>query len=175
MINFSKIKIVAALVALAIIGITLFGNFNHKPEPSLVKWLTYEEAQKLNAKKPKKIFIDTYTDWCGWCKKMDAATLNHPDIAAYLNEKYYPVKLNAESETKTIYKGKEMTESALATRIFKATGYPTTVYLDEQENILQPLSGYLEVDVLDKILHYYGENFYKKTDWATFESIYKKK
>ena len=60
-----------------------------------VKWLSFEEAQKLAAKTPKKIFVDVYTDWCGWCKKMDKNTLSDPGIKDYLNKKYYAVKLNA--------------------------------------------------------------------------------
>jgi thioredoxin-related protein len=162
-------------IAFATICIFTFSNFRNKEKPSIVQWITYEQAQKLTAKKPRKIFIDVYTDWCGWCKKMDANTLSNVQIGNYLNEKYYAVKLNAESDAKTVYKGKEMTERELASKIFKATGFPTTVYLDEKENLLQPISSYLEVDVLDKILHYYGENFYQKTDWATFESMYSKK
>lgn len=174
--NLSKNKLLPIIGVITISFIIVLSSFySRKPEPAKVNWLTYAEAQKLNAKNPRKIFIDTYTDWCGWCKKMDASTLSHPDIATYLNEKFYAVKLNAESDAATIYKGKSITERELAGRIFKANSFPTTVYLDEKENILQPLPGYLEVDILDKILHYYGENFYTKTDWKTFESIYKKK
>ena len=39
---------------------------------SVIKWYTIEEAEKLFNKSPRPIFIDTYTDWCGWCKKMDS-------------------------------------------------------------------------------------------------------
>ena len=34
-----------------------------------VNWMTFEEAIEANRVNPKKIFIDVYTDWCGWCKK----------------------------------------------------------------------------------------------------------
>jgi thioredoxin-related protein len=159
---------------LIVLLVLVFTNQKPKPEPIKVNWLTYEQAQKLNAQKPRKIFIDTYTDWCGWCKKMDANTLSHPEVAKYLNEKFYAVKLNAESSKLTIYKGKSITERELATKIFGANSFPTTVYLDEKENILQPLPGYLEVAEFDKIIHFFGEDYYTKTDWKTFESIYKK-
>ena len=61
-----------------------------------VKWMTWEEAAAANDKQPKKIFVDVYTNWCGWCKKMDASTFKETDVVKILNEKFYPVKLNAE-------------------------------------------------------------------------------
>ncbi|HCC30278.1 MAG TPA: protein-disulfide isomerase, partial [Marinilabiliales bacterium] len=39
-----------------------------------VKWYTFQEAVALNAKAPRKIMIDVYTDWCSWCKVMDKET-----------------------------------------------------------------------------------------------------
>jgi thiol:disulfide interchange protein len=34
-----------------------------------IQWMTMEEAFKATQIQPRKIFIDVYTDWCGWCKK----------------------------------------------------------------------------------------------------------
>lgn len=137
-----------------------------------VKWLSIEEATKLSEKEPRKIFVDVYTDWCGWCKKMDKSTLKDPAIMTYLNKKYYAVKLNAESSKSITYKGKVMTEAELATRVFQATGFPTTVYLDPNMTVLQPVPGFLEVDLLNKILHYYGEDHYKNVSWEKFQATF---
>ncbi len=60
-----------------------------------VKWVTFEEALKLQKKKPKKIFMDVYTDWCGPCKMLDKQTFQNADVVKYLNENYYAVKFNA--------------------------------------------------------------------------------
>ena len=65
-------------------------------EGSGVKWLTFEEAVEKSKTEKRKIFIDVYTDWCGWCKVMDKNTFNDPEVAKLLNEKFYPVKFNAE-------------------------------------------------------------------------------
>ncbi len=138
-----------------------------------IKWLSYDEAAKLTAKKPRKIFIDVYTDWCGWCKRMDKTTMQDAKVIEYMNKKFYAVKLNAESGKKIVYKGQTMTEQELAAQIFHATSFPTTVYLDEGENLLQPLAGYLEPDVLTKILHYFGDDYYKNTSWDDFQVSYK--
>ena len=61
-----------------------------------IEWLSFEEAVKRNEKEPKKFIVDVYTDWCGWCKKMDANTFTNPVIIKYINENYWAVKLNAE-------------------------------------------------------------------------------
>ena len=177
-----KLLFACSLIVLITAGFTIVGkkakdekvSSNSPSNGKEVKWLSFEEAQKLADKNPKKIFVDVYTDWCGWCKKMDKSTLRDPIITEYLDKKYYSVKLNAESDKKVVYKGKEITERQLASKIFKASGYPTTVYLDENLNVLQPISSYLEVEMLDKILHYYGDDYYKNTSWDTFESVYSK-
>ena len=57
------------------------------------------------------MFIDVYTDWCGWCKRMDASTFKDPTVAAYLNANFYPVKLNAETRDTITFNGKTYTNS----------------------------------------------------------------
>jgi uncharacterized protein YyaL (SSP411 family) len=65
------------------------------PEAGLVKWLTFEEAIALHKENPKKVLIDLYTDWCGWCKVMDRETYSNAEISTYINENFYPIKFNA--------------------------------------------------------------------------------
>ncbi|HEY8400684.1 MAG TPA: thioredoxin fold domain-containing protein [Cytophagaceae bacterium] len=135
-----------------------------------IKWLSYDEAIKLSEKEPRKIFIDVYTDWCGWCKRMDRTTLKDDNVGKYINQYYYPVKVNAESQKKVTYKGKQMTEQELALNVFGATGYPTTVYLENDQTMLQAIPGYLEAEMLNKVLRYFGEDHYKTTSWEKFQA-----
>ena len=100
------------ITTLAFIGIISILSFSTKNKfhqtkngaqaTSAVNWMSWEdaiaalEADKKAGRKGKKIFVDIYTDWCGWCKKMDKETFQVPKIAAYLNQHFYPVKFNAE-------------------------------------------------------------------------------
>ena len=51
------------------------------PAQDAVKWYTIEEADALMKTDPKPIFVDAYTDWCGWCKRLDKDTFSDPIIA----------------------------------------------------------------------------------------------
>ena len=64
------------------IGITLFALLltmvvfkSAEAQDAKVNWLTIEEAEALNKKEPRKIFVDFYTDWCGWCKRIAASAV----------------------------------------------------------------------------------------------------
>ena len=74
-----------------------------------INWVTFEEALKLQKKKPKKIMMDVYTNWCGPCKMLDKNTFSNPDVIAYVNKHYYAVKFNAEGNSTETYDGKTFT------------------------------------------------------------------
>lgn len=116
-----------------------------------IKWLNIEEAQELSKDEPRKIFIDVYTDWCGWCKKMDKTTFTDEKVAEYVNENYYAVKLKADSDDTVTFHGKEYKQSELA-RALRVSGYPTIVFFDENFSRFQPVSGFRQADEFKKML-----------------------
>ncbi len=142
-----------------------------------IKWMSITEAEKLSAQQPKKILIDIYTDWCGWCKKLDATTYKDPRVVKYLNEHYYAVKLNAESKEKIMYQNKEFSyepakriNGVAANFLSGSGGYPTTTFLDEKLQVISIVPGYLQADMMTNILTFFGENHYLNTDWNTYLS-----
>ena len=70
-----------------------------------ITWYDFETAIDLTHKNKKFIFIDIYTDWCGWCKKMDATTFMDTSVIEYMNTHFYAVKMNAETKDAIAYKG----------------------------------------------------------------------
>lgn len=125
-------------------------------EDKKINWLTIEEVEKLSKEKPRKIFVDVYTDWCGWCKRMDATTFADAAVIDYVNENYYAVKLNAESGDNISLKGINTTGAELA-RSFRVSSYPTIVFIDETFHNVTPVPGYRKAKEFHDILKQFNE------------------
>lgn len=152
--------------------------FSPAGEEVKVQWLSFEEAVEKSKTEKKKIFIDVYTDWCGWCKVMDKNTFSQPVIAKYLNDHFYAVKLDAEQKEditfreqtfKFVPSGRKGYHQLAAALLQNKMSYPTVVFLDEEFNIIQPLPGYQKPEAFEPIVMYFGSNSYKNTDWPTFQ------
>lgn len=147
-----------------------------------IEWLTFEEAVARCKKNPKKILIDVYTDWCGWCKKMDKDTYEHPMIASYINKHYYAVKFNAEQREPVVFdnhtfkfisQGRGGYHELAASLLQGQMSYPSTVFLDEQLRLIQPLPGYYNAKDFDPILKYFIEGMPKNMSWEEYRKTYR--
>jgi len=147
-----------------------------------VKWYTFEEAIEMQKVEGRKIVIDVYTDWCGWCKRMDKSTFQKAHIANYLNDKYYPVKLNAEQKTSIDFggqkfnyvaqeKGRSYHEFALALTKGQLS-YPTLVFIDENMSIIQSIPGFRTAQEFEVIMTYFGDNKHKDEPWSSYQNAY---
>lgn len=146
-----------------------------------INWISFEEAVKKNKKKPRKIFIDVYTDWCGWCKKMDKETFRDAAVVEYINKNFYAVKFNAEQKEPVKFKGQDFVSTdpakpkavhQLAIALLKQElRYPSYVLLDGESEWLYKVKGYKTPDDLLPILKYYGSNQYKVMSWSEFNEL----
>lgn len=144
-----------------------------------IKWMSWDEAVAANAKTPKKIFVDVYTDWCGWCKKMEQTTFQEPAVVAAISKDFYAVRLNAEQKESIFWRDMEFKWEAggrggtnrLAYEILDGQmSYPTFVLLDKEFARIAISPGYKVGDALLKELKYASEEIYRTTDWATYLS-----
>ena len=158
-------------------------SFRPAPQPAAapLKWYTWEEAVELSKAKPKKMFVDVYTDWCGWCKRMDKSTFSDPAVAAYLAENFYPVKLNAEQRADIKFAGETFkfvendggsggVHSLAYSLLDGKLGYPAMVYLNEKFERIMISPGYKEVPDMLKELKFAAEEQYNKTTWEEYRA-----
>jgi thioredoxin-related protein len=133
------------------------------------------DALKSAKEQDKKVIVDVYTDWCGWCKKMDADVYTKQDIKDLVDDNFIFYKLNAEGNEKINYNGKQYTASDLAS-FFEVSGYPTTVFLEPDGKVIEynynkvkmnNLPGYFKADQFQKVLEFIRDEKYKDTDMKT--------
>tara|TARA_R110001583_G_scaffold192694_1_gene359545 strand:+ start:19498 stop:20034 length:537 start_codon:yes stop_codon:yes gene_type:complete len=153
-----------------------------------INWMSFEEAIEAQKTTPKKIFIDAYTVWCGPCKMLDKNTFHNKDVVDYVNKNYYAVKFNAEGNETINYKGvtytnpnfdatkKGRNSSHQLTNAFGIRAYPTLLYLDENANVITPITGYQKPRQLELYLKFFNSTDVKninKESWESYAANFK--
>lgn len=160
------------------LGLTAWRQDHEAPRPAAketVRWMTLKEAAEAVKKEKKPVMIDLYTDWCGWCKVMDKKTYSDPRVAAYINQNFIPVKLDAETREELAWQGKtykyNQTYGVNTYSLYLTGGqlsFPTTVFLPQDGSGPQPVPGFLEPKDIEVLLKYFGEGHYGKTAFQVF-------
>lgn len=157
----------AAVIAL----LFLVSNEISAQEKSKINWMSIDQAFAAIKKEPRKIVIDVYTDWCGWCKVMDKNTFSDAKVIDFVNKKYYAVKLNAEQAGQIKVGDKTYTYPDLASQLMQGRmSYPTIVYLDEKFNMIQPIPGYQDAKAFHQVITFLGDDHFKKTDFEKYKA-----
>lgn len=133
--------------------------------------MSMDQAFEAIKKEPRKIVIDVYTDWCGWCKVMEKNTFSNEKVVDFVNKKYYAVKLNAEQAGEIQIGDKKYTYPDLASQLMQGRmSYPTIVYLDEKFNMIQPIPGYQDAKAFHQVITFLGDNHFKKIDFEKYKA-----
>ncbi|HON52655.1 MAG TPA: thioredoxin family protein [Bacteroidales bacterium] len=163
--------------------LVLFANsiFSQSVVNKTINWIPFEQALAKSKQDGKPVFLDIYTDWCGYCKRMDATTFQDTSVIRYVNQHFHAAKLNAEttkpiSFRDTIYTNSRYVEGQRATPhdvVMVLTGnrpsYPTIVYILDSKGIIAPVPGMQTVETIQPFLFYFGEKVYETTNlWEAF-------
>lgn len=153
-------------------------------------WNEATEAMKAasdSGKEPKILLVDIYTDWCSWCKKMQAESFEKPYVAKFVNRYFYPVKFNAESTEVIQFEGQTFRNVPLQGKPGKGVHqlaysllngqmrYPTVVFLNKDFFVLQRVSTYMDDFTLFTVLNYMVSDEYGETTFKEFQEDFKRK
>ena len=117
------------------------------------------------------MFVDLYTEWCGWCKVLDKRTYTQKKLIDYLNSNYYSVKFDAEQKESVTFAGQSFKYVAsgkgggheLATALTEGNlSYPTLVFINEKLQPITYVAGFKEADELLDILTFLKEDLHLK-------------
>lgn len=121
-------KLLSLLFSLMVIPL-FFGNC----EASGIKWTeSYEEAvqQAKNGSKPIVLFF-TGSDWCVWCKRLEAEAFDTPEFAKDAGNDFVFVMLdypmNKAQDPKIAEQNKQLQQK------YDIRGYPTVILLDPNQ------------------------------------------
>ncbi len=170
-------------IATLIFSVVLSSLFAQKKEvkafskPKEIEWLSIAEVEQRMKTEPRKVYVDIYTDWCGWCKVMEKKTFTHPKLIEYLNNNYYCIRFNAEAKDTIVFNGKKYgfyagskTNELAVEWMQHKLSYPSSIFMEENFKNPQPVPGYLEVPSIEMILKYFGGNHHKKTPWEKYKN-----
>ena len=133
-----------------------------------VAWRGWNEGLAAASGGSKPVIVDVYTDWCGWCKRMDRDVYARSDVSEYLNQHFVMVRLNAESAERVNYAGRSLTARALSGS-FEVTGYPTTIFLKPDGTHLVNVPGYISADKFLKLVRFVGDGHMDKGEsWEAY-------
>lgn len=89
----------------------------------------FNQAKEMAKAENKPMLLDFYTDWCGWCKRLDKDTYGNEEVIK-LSQQFVCVKVNAE-------------ENQQLAKTYNVRGFPTTVFLNPEGSLIAAVPGYM--------------------------------
>ena len=167
---------VATVIVLALIAVGVIAYFASRDNQNgalessqTVKWYGFNDGMELSRQQNKKVLIDVYTDWCGWCKKMEKEVYTDSRVSSALASDFVAIRLNAESKNTLTFNGEQIDEATFA-RAMGVNAYPTTIFLEPGAKPITKVEGYLEPQEFGTMLAFIGKDYYKTTTYEAFKS-----
>ncbi len=107
-------------------------------------WMTsLPDATAKAGKEKKLLFLDfTGSDWCGWCKKLDAEVFSKPEFIQYAAKNLVLVEVDFPAQ-KPQSDALKAANKALKKQ-YQVSGYPTLVLMKPDGVVLWKQVGYMQ-------------------------------
>ena len=141
------------------------GDFAAAP----LNWEGFNDAIQEAGQGQKKVLVDVYAPWCGFCRKMHEETYIDDAIKSYLDEHFHVTRVNIEVDDDTLnYRGGYRLSSRMLATIFGTNGTPNTAFLDPEGNFITALPGFAPPEQFLNVLKYIATDAYKRQGFAEF-------
>jgi len=150
------------------------------PPKKKINWISVQELAKIYNNAPRPLLIDVYTDWCGWCKKMEKDTYSNPKLVEYVNSHFYAVKLNAEDKNTLTFNGRNYSYNRMSRSNMLAVAllnnqmeFPSTVFMSAINSQPALIAGYLTTKEIEAPIKYFGDPENLKISFQEFNQGFK--
>lgn len=150
------------IASLMLLVLMLVPAFAAKPKPKLVHWMDYTEALKKAKDSHKLIFVDLYADWCVPCRVMDASVYMDPTVASLLNSRFFPVKLNADSQDTIVCDGQTKTVQRCYFDVWELRALPAFVLIAPKGLSILTVTDSMSPQEMQMLLYQFLE---KEKEW----------
>jgi len=168
-------RIGSVMFLLALLSVA--GSMANPGQTQKVAWISPEEMSAKYVISKRPIIVDVYTTWCYYCKVMDNSTWQNDSVVNYLRDKFYTVKIDAESKEPFLWMGEKFEYipkyklNQLAIKLLQGNiVYPSTVIIPENGEP-EVISGAFSASEMEMLFKYYGD---KWNETVTPESFQKK-
>lgn len=147
--------------------------------PPEVEWYAFDDGVTAAKSEGKHIMVDVYTDWCGWCKKLERETYADYAVRSILKESYVSVKLKGDSGKKLRVKGQSaqygtqtllqfvstdepsISEQNLTRGVLRIAGFPTILFLSPDGRMITKLPGFHDARSFVNIINFIKDDMYE--------------
>jgi thioredoxin-related protein len=130
-------------------------------------WHDFDEGLRFATKSNQPIYLFIKSKGCGWCRKMEQETFTDSEVKSALS-KLVPVVLQGDSRRMLTYKGQSYSEAQLVQEVFRVRGFPTSIFMEPNGDIIGGLPGYLQPKQMVVITNYVGEGHYKNRSFEDY-------
>ena len=132
-----------SVTLLFLLSLIFLITINNPAKGNKVVWNdNLEKAVEIAKKQHKAILINfSGSDWCKWCKKLDAEVFSQEEFIKYANKNLILVKIDFPQ-----YKGQDQSTKAYnkeLAEMFRIQGFPTIVLINKNQK-LAAYTGYQE-------------------------------
>lgn len=95
-------------------------------------WFSLNEGLAAAKATGKNVLVDVYTDWCGFCHKLDKEVFAVAPVAPYLAENFVCIRINAEDQA----------EGQAFARKSGVRAFPTSIFLNSKGDQISQFAGF---------------------------------
>lgn len=133
-------------------------------KPKMIHWMDYSEALKKAKNSRKLVFVDLYADWCVPCRIMEANAYADPSVATLLNTRFFPVKLDADSQDSIVCDGKRNTVQRCYFDVWELNALPAIVLIAPKGLSILTVAQSMTAEEMKYLLYQFLE---KEEEWVS--------